>query len=150
MSQLVPSPLFMVPGTGELLAKDDPQDAATGLHQLLELQQQIDELNRILEQTLIDESQRQGTKTLKFANGLIVKIEGGGTRTRYDQPARLHQALQDAGLPPERLEQAVPQILIYKPNGNVLRQLYGANPEYAAILDEHKTETPEPHRVKIG
>ena len=146
----VPSPLFMVPGTGELLSRTELEDVATGMQQITQLRQELDELAAALEQTLIQEYQRTGNRHMRFENGLIVEIVGGGTRNRYDQPERLLRALEDAGCPTDTLEQAVAQILIHKASGHVLNQLRKANPAYQVIIDEHKTETIEPLRVKIG
>ncbi len=95
---------------------------------------------------LAEESARQGTKTL-HAGASSVVLSGGPT-DEYD-PLELMNYLRNAGLPEQRVDDAVTTIIDYKVNRAVLRQLAAANPEYADAIEQAKRTVEKPMRATI-
>jgi hypothetical protein len=75
-------------------------------------------------------------------------VISGGTRNDYDAEL-LERLLRDAGLPEERLMEAVQEIVTYKVDQRVLKQLTAANPMYAAAADHARTVVDTPWRVTV-
>jgi hypothetical protein len=128
----------VVPGTGELVEIDDPRQVAKAVGSIRELERRLYELRRGLIQLLVEESQRVGSKTLRFPD---VEVEiTGGVRLQWDID-KLKQ-LRDVGLPEERLNALVYEVVEEKVDGRIAAQLRGANPTYARIIDEAKHYVP--------
>ncbi|HKE79031.1 MAG TPA: hypothetical protein VKB54_06970 [Solirubrobacteraceae bacterium] len=135
---------LVVPVTGELVPADDPAAIARALDQLASWQRALADFRRALTGLLVEEAQRQGTKTLHL-QGAEVTLTGGSKRT-WDVD-RLLEELAAAGLPHDRLVDLVkwtPRV-----NASVARQLRAANPEYARILDDAQSEEPAPWRATV-
>lgn len=126
------NPHAVVPWNGELLDLRDVPQVARALGEIREWKRRLDEFRGLLETILRIESQRQGTKTLHLDNGLTCTVTGG-TRVSYDTEALL-EGLAAAGLPADRLSEAVKMVVEYKPNGRVLKQLEAASPAYAEVI----------------
>ena len=95
---------------------------------------------------LAEESARQGTKTLHAGSSSVVL--SGGPTDEYD-PLELMNYLRNAGLPEQRVDDAVTTIIDYKVNRSVLRQLAAANPEYADAIEQAKRTVEKPMRATI-
>ncbi len=95
---------------------------------------------------LAEESARQGTKTLHAGASSVVL--SGGPSDEYDA-LELMNYLRNAGLPEQRVDDAVTTIIDYKVNRSVLRQLAAANPEYADAIEQAKRTVEKPMRATI-
>jgi hypothetical protein len=136
---------LVVPGTGEVVAPEDPAQVARALDGVLELARQLHEVRGVLTALLVEEAQRQGTKTLHLP-GVSVTISGG-TKLKWDVD-KLRE-LTGAGLPDERLTAFLRPAVTYSPDGRVAKQLAGANPEYARIIGEARVDEPAPWRASV-
>jgi hypothetical protein len=145
-AQVEETPTIVVPVTGQLVDLTRPVEVAGALHDVREAKRLLDELRALLEGVLRLEAQHQGTKTLHL--GPLDAVISGGTRNDYDADV-LQQLLRDAGLPEERLSEAVQQIVTYKVDQRVLKQLAAANPAYAAAIDQARTTVETPWRVTV-
>ena len=137
---------FIVPVTGEVLNLNVPADVARALKFVREARAQLNEARRVLEEALVAESQRQGTKTLRYG-ATEATISGGGEWV-YDEAAMLAE-LEAAGLPEERRAELVRTTVEYKVNASVVRQLMGSNPEYGAIIERHRHWQEKAMRVDV-
>jgi hypothetical protein len=144
--QLEESPQVVLPLTGQLVDLTHPLEAAQALRDVRDLKRQLDEVRMLLEGVLRLEAARQGTKTLHL--GPVDAIVGGGPTADYDAEL-LQEHLRHAGLPEDRVREAVTEIVSYKVDQRVLRQLAGANPGYAAAIDSAKSTVQKPWRVQI-
>jgi hypothetical protein len=137
---------FLVPYTGELVDLTDPTQVAQALDHVRDTKRLLDEARALLEGALVLEAQRQGTKTLHLHK--LDAVISGGERVEYDA-LKLQLLLRELGLPEARIAEAVVEQVTYKPNGSVLRQLAGANPDYADAIEACKTKVDVPWRVSI-
>ncbi len=138
--------MIVQPFTGALINLREPAEAAQALQDVRDLKRQLDELRALLEGVLRLESERQGTKTLHLDGADAVV--SGGRRVDYDAEL-LQQRLRQAGLPEDRLAKAVVEVVSYKVDARVLRQLAAANREYAAAIEEAKSMVDTPWRVTV-
>jgi hypothetical protein len=132
-------------GSGELLPATTTNAAAV-LVAAREMKDKIQDVIRDAEAFLAEESRIQGTKTLR-AGAYTLSLTGGST-TRYD-PVTLREALQMAGCPEERIDACIVAKIEYTVNRSVLRQLVGANPDYAAAADLAKESIETPMRASV-
>ena len=144
--QMEETPLIMVPLTGQLLDLTSPLEVAGALRDLRDVKRQLDELRSFLEGVLRLEAQRQGTKTLHL--GSLDAVVSGGIRREYDAEL-LTVLLREAGLPEERISEAIVETVSYKVNQLVLKQLAGANADYAAAIELAQTFVDAPWRVTV-
>jgi hypothetical protein len=137
---------LILPLTGELVPLAEPDQVARALADVRELKRQLDEARRVLEEALVAEAQRRGTKTLRW-KGLEATVYGG-QKLVWDVP-KLNE-LRAAGLPEERLDELVTMVIDYKVDGRVIRELEGSgNEEYARIVREARQYVPAPWRVRV-
>ena len=146
MTDLVPvSEDLLNVETGELLPA--PVDnAATVIQAARTMRSRLHDVVAQATAWLAEESARQGTKTL-HAGATSVVLSGGPT-DEYD-PLELMNYLRNAGLPEQRVDDAVTTIIDYKVNRSVLRQLAAANPEYADAIEQAKRTVEKPMRATI-
>lgn len=138
---------LVYPMTGEILRRDDPAACARVFAEIREVEAKLKELRTALSEALIDESIRQGSKTLHFENGLTATISASAPII-WD-----HEVLAEllgAGLPPDRFEALVRAEVSYKVDGSVIRSLKGANPVYAEIIERAQTRIEKPPYVKVA
>lgn len=96
---------------------------------------------------LVEESRRQGTKTLRSDLG---KVElSGGPFTDYDT-VELMDALRKAGCPEDRISEAVREEISYKVNRSVLRQLVSANSAYKTAAEGAELVVERPWRARVA
>lgn len=84
-------------------------------------------------------SEQRGTRTLPFGDRKVSL--GTATETIYD--VTVLEELRAAGLPEDRFDELVRAEVSYKVNASVAKQLAGANPEYAKIVERSKTVVPK-------
>ena len=147
MSELETPHTAVVPVTGQLVDLTQPAEVAGAIGDIDQAVRQLRELRDLLVELVVEESSRQGTKTLHLEHGLTAKVSGG-TRPEYDLET-LAEMLRANGLPEDRLEQLITTRIEFRLDQAVARQLRGANPAYAEALDFCKTVVPAPWRVTI-
>jgi hypothetical protein len=145
-AQVEEEPTLLLPYTGAIVDLREPSEVAQALADVRDLKKRLDELRALLEGVLRLEGQRLGTKTL-HVEGMDAVISGG-PRAEYDAEL-LMSRLRAAGLPEERMGQAVVATVTYKPNAAVLRQLAAANPDYRRAIDASRTTVEAPYRVSL-
>lgn len=123
------------PITGELIDVSDPTACAAAIAELRDLEDRAKYVRRILGETLVEESLRLGTKTLHLAGADVTLTE---KKTIVWDVEKLAE-LRDAGLPEERWDELVTQVVEEKVNANVAKQLSG-NPVYAEIVAAARTD----------
>jgi hypothetical protein len=135
-----------IPGTGEVVNPENPVEVARALDSVCDLLNLLGSTRRALTQVLVEEAQRQGTKTLHL-EGATVKISGG-QRLKWDVGKLLE--LRSAGLPEVRLTDFLKPVLTYKPDGRIAKQLEGSgNPDYSRIISEARSYEEAPWSASV-
>lgn len=132
--------------TGELLAAT-PHNAVVLLAAAREMRQRILSLVKDCEAVILDESRRQGTKTLHIKGTQYAATVSGGTD--YDWNFSALVELLDLGLPRERYHELVVETRSYKVDARVAKQLAAANPEYGRVIEAACTMVEKPWRVSV-
>lgn len=140
-----PSRELVVPTTGELVILDDPVQCARVLLEIRDLEQRAKDLKAELTWAIIEESKRQGTKTLHFP-GLDAVVNTPDTIS-WDQEVLIE--LIAAGLPEERFRDLVQVETSYKVNGLVAKSIAGSNEVYEEIIERAKTRIPRSPSVTV-
>ncbi len=146
MTDLVTIHHVLNPVTGELIPADDVNGVAEAVKGLRALGAQIKDAIHDATVILVEESRRQGTKTLALQD-VTVEIRGG-TETVWDIYT-LRLQLEQLGIPQERLDALINTEVTYKVNARVAKQLAGANEDYAAVLESAKTTVEKPYYVRV-
>jgi hypothetical protein len=133
------------PLTGEMVRTSDMPAVARVLQELRHHRQQVSNLISDFTQAVVVESQLQGKKTLE-ADGLKIEIRGG-SEVEWDIETLLE--LHALGLPEARYRELVTEVVSYKVNGSVARQIAGARPEYAAVIERAKRQVPKPYSAAV-
>lgn len=133
------------PLNGQLVKSTDMPAVAETLQALRRHQEQVRGVISDFTQAALAESQRQGSKTLQ-ADGLKIEIRGG-SEVEWDVGTLLE--LRDLGLPEARYGQLVTEVVSYKVNGSVARQIAGARPEYADVIERAKRHIPKPFSASV-
>ena len=137
---------LVIPGTGEVVNLEDPAEVARALGSVSDLSKLLWETKQALIALLVEEAQRQGTKTLHL-EGAKVTITGG-QRLKWDVAKLLE--LKEAGLPETRLTDFLKPVLTYKPDGHIAKQLEGSgNETYAQIIQQARTYEPAPWSATV-
>lgn len=127
--------------TGEVLDAT-PENAVGLLRALRDYSRGVREIIKHCETILVEESRRQGTKTLRFG-GYEATVKGGSDLVWDVQ--ELMDGLRDVGCPEDRINALVTQEVSYKVSAAVARQLEAANEDYASVIDRcrHRVEKPQ-------
>jgi hypothetical protein len=123
------------PRSGELLPAT-PENAAELLQAARDIRQRILRFVKDCEAVLVDESRRQGSKTLHLPTGKVTIT--GGPGGGLDWNMELLERLRDLGLPEHRWDELVVATVTYKVSAKVANQLAAANPDYADVIDRAK------------
>lgn len=141
-----PSALVVVPLLGTAVDLAVPADVARAVADVKQALDVLAAVRRELVLVLVEESARQGTKTLRY-DGIEAEIRGGPT-VEYDG-AKLRKALRAAGCPPGRINEAVVRVVSWKVNKSVLRQLARANPAYADAIEAAAAPSDAPYQASV-
>lgn len=136
---------LVVPFTGEIVDLDDPVTCARMLQEIREISEQLRDARAALTDALIRESERQGTKTLRF--GSIEARINTPMETSWDYGVLLE--LQAAGLPEERFNELVTMTVEYKVNGLIAKSISSSNPTYKEIIDRARSQHPKSPSVTV-
>lgn len=136
----------MIPGTGELVDLADTAAVAHGLAALREFKQQVADADAALTEALIEESVRQGTKTLHFDT---VKVEiRGGRAVEYD--AELIEAgLRRAGMPENRIREIVVETVDHRVSAANAKQAASASAAYRKVIEKGSVEVTKRQSVAV-
>jgi hypothetical protein len=137
---------LVIPMTGEVLSRDDPSGCARAYYEIKELETKLRRLRGALAEVIMEESVKQGSKTLHFEQGMTAKIS---TPMEIQWDHDILAELVDAGLPGDRFEALVKAEVSFKIDGSIIRELEGANPVYAEIIDRARTRFPRTPSVTI-
>jgi hypothetical protein len=130
--------------TGELV-EATPAKAAELLVAAREMRGRLMNLVKDCEAVLLDESRKQGTKTLHFEEGTATIT--GGTDLNWNLDILLE--LRNRGLPEERYNELVVATVTYKVDARIAKQLEAANPAYAEVIQMARSYEPRPYRVSV-
>lgn len=133
--------------TGELVELEDPQQVARALETLRSFEQQIREAKAELTFVLVEYSRHLGSRTITFENGQRAIIKGG-SETHYDAEA-IMEGLRQMGMSEARLSEIVQETVSYKVNAVEAKRAANANPDYAAVIDEHSRQVERRHSVEL-
>jgi len=122
-----------------------PENAAELLTVVREMRNRMLGLVKDCEAVLLEESQRQGTKTLHLSGGTATVT--GGSELAWDV-SELTRLLA-AGLPAERYDELVTETVSYKVNAAVAKQLEAANDLYGEIIRAARSYVDKPWRVSV-
>ncbi len=130
--------------TGELVPAT-PAKATELLVAAREMRSRLMLLVKDCEAVLLDESRKQGTKTLHFDEGTATIT--GGTELVWNTDILLE--LRNRGLPEERYNELVVAHVTYKVDARVAKQLEAANEAYAEVIRMARSYEPKPYRVNV-
>lgn len=143
VTEALPTELLDV-RTGELVPAT-PEKAAELIVAARDMRGRLLGLVKDCEAVLLDESRKQGTKTLHTPAG-TAQITGG-QELIWNLDILLQ--LRDRGLPEDRYNELVVATVTYKVNAAVAKQLEAANPSYAEIIAMARSYEPRPWRVSV-
>lgn len=145
-NELAVRPEVLNPITGELVQTADLPAVAQNLDSLRQLRDKISRVIAEFSDAVIVRSRVEGTKTFNMGRrgSLIVTPDN---EIIWD--VEVLQELLDAGLPQERWLALVTEIVSYKVNGTVARQIEGSNPQYAEIVGRARVRTPKKQYVQF-
>lgn len=136
MTELEPVAMVELPNpvTGELVPLEHPVEVAAEIDRVELVQLRLSDYLDMLKGLLIEESRRQGMKTLRLGE-YLVEIKGG--YQTFPDLERLCDLLRQAGLPDDRCEQLVKQKIAVTEvvDRNVLKSIRSANTTYADAID---------------
>src|SRR5262245_14977311 len=147
MAMTLPEPQnVLVPFTGEIVDLTSPDKVAEALDTVREMKRTLDEARSVLEEVLVAESAKQGTRTLHLER--VDAVVSGGEKTEYDAET-LASRLLELGLPAGRVAELVVTVVTYRVDQRVARSVAASNPAYATAIEECRQTTPAPWRVTI-
>ena len=138
MSEIVPAVpdgVLVVPGVGEVVSLESPQECVRALRSVRELEGMLRDAKRVLTAQIAAECARQGTKTLRYP-GVQAELRGG-EKVIWD--VEVLERLRDMGLPEERWDTLVRAEVTYKVDAREAARISAANPEYAKVIGLAKT-----------
>ena len=130
--------------TGELLPAT-PENAVDLISAARELRGRLLSLVKDCEAILLEESRRQGTKTLHLPGGTATIT--GGSDLEWDLETLLE--LRDLGLPEERYNELVVARVEFKVDARVASQLEAANEAYGDVIRQARSRVERPFRVSV-
>lgn len=131
--------------TGELL-DPTPANAVRVKAAIRKMRDRLSDLSAQADGILVEQAQRLGTKTLHTDAGQVTLT--GGRSLEYDID-ELRGALLRAGLPDERVQEAIKVTVEYRVNRGVVRQLAAANEAYAEAIAEAERWVEKPWRATV-
>lgn len=147
-SQVQAQPTLVLPETGQIVDLRKPSEVADALEQVREAKRRLEELRGFLELVLRAESIRQGSKTLHLEGGLEATVSGG-SRPVVDDPELLVAELEQAGLPPERIAEAIRQVVSWDVRHGILSRIATASERYAEVIERHRRREPAAWSVSV-
>lgn len=135
------STALVLPGTGEVIDLDNPDEVAVCIARLKELRTQIGDAEIHLKRAMLDARAREGvTSKLRLPSAEVTFGSDLGDLT-WD--LTVLRELRAAGLPDGRWDALVTTTIDYKVSATVAKQIEDSgNPEYAAIIGRARGRGP--------
>jgi hypothetical protein len=124
--------------TGEQLPAT-PENAAAIIVAVKSTRRLLTQAVEMATEILVEEARRQGTRTLHVGGE---KIELGPDYEIEWDVTKLAE-LKDAGLSEDRYRELVVEVVSFKVNAAVAKQVAGVDPEYARIVEEARRRVPK-------
>jgi hypothetical protein len=137
--------VFLNPETGEILERT-ADNAGAVLIAARNMDERLKDVKAEATDWLAAEAERLGKKTLHGDN-VTLKLNGG-PRDEYDAQV-LEDLLRSAGCPEERIREVVVEEITYKVDKRVLKQLAGANKDYAAAAELARRVEQKPYYAAV-
>lgn len=132
--------------TGEVIDPADTPRVASYLKDLRRLKREtIDVLIGQLEEVLVAEAERQGSKTLRYGDTQVEVVESKEIVWDHE----VLEQLRELGLPEERYAELVVPQVTYKVRANVAKQIAGVNDQYAKVIEAARSDMPGRRRVRV-
>lgn len=128
---------LILPHSGELVSLADPASCCRALDELRDLEIRVRELKAMLTDAIVDESRRQGAKTLHLPGNVTAEIKGG-ERVLWDAQ-RLEADLRALGCPEERIREIVVEEVSYTVSATEAKRAARANEAYAEAVERART-----------
>ena len=138
---------LVVPITGEIVSLTNPNQCATALESIRDLESKLREIKGLLSSAIQAEATRQGVRTLELDDGRKAVLSGG-TETQYDAELLMAE-LEAAGMPEDRVAQIVVPTVTYRVSAVKAKQAAAANPVYADVIESCRREIDTPVRVSL-
>ena len=132
------------PATGEMLPAT-PENAVVLLGELRRIRDAVQAAIRGCEEIVVEESTRQGARTLTLG-GHKVEVSAGN-KVVWNETV-LHQLL-DLGLPKDRFDALMRPTISYSVDTFEANRIAKANPDYAKVIKEARTDVPDRKRVSV-
>ena len=147
MSELAPRSELLDVLTGEIV-EATPVNAARALAAIKQMEARLRDVKAAVTAYVIEESQRQGTKTFHTPDGDLVLT--GGASTVID-PHILADQLREAGCPEDVIGQVVKEEVVttYKVDRNRLRSMTSANDDYKAAAELATSTVENTYRASL-
>lgn len=133
------------PLSGELIPTSDLPKVAQALANLREYKGRVQDAIRAAEVILLEESEIQGAKTLRY--GRVVVEVSGGSELLWD--VEVLDELLDLGLPEERFAELVKTTVERKVDARVAKQIEASNEAYAGVIDRARSRVERPRRARV-
>ena len=130
--------------TGEVLPAT-PTNAVNVLVAAREMRVKMSVLIKDCEAVLLEESRRQGSKTLHL-DGATATVTGGSD---LEWDVDVLAELRAAGLPEARWDELYVATVTYRVDARVALQLEKANPVYGAIIERARSRVEKAWRVNV-
>lgn len=128
---------LVIPGIGQVVNLENPEETARALSSVRELEQLFREVKVDLTRALVHASQQEGRKTLYLGENMDLKVEiKGGSETVYDAE-EIEVGLREAGMAEKRIREIVVETTSYKVAAAEAKKAAAANPRYKEIIDAH-------------
>lgn len=137
---------LVVAGVGSVVNLDKPAEVAQALADVRALENALRDVKPILTGALVEESKRQGKKTLRFGDLEVVISQSREIVWDLEVLAEL----LDAGMSEERYAELVTETVTYKVSAQEAKIIAGANPEYARIIERARTDHDGPARASVS
>ena len=138
---------LVVPGSGEVLDLDNPEDLATAFDRLATLNAQVQTARTLVVEAFVSYRVKQGLAGTFRTGNAEVKISESDTIT-WD--LAVLRELHGAGLPVGRWQELVTETVETKVSATVAKQIAKANPVYAEIIERAQTRTPKRPSVSVA
>jgi hypothetical protein len=145
VSDVVPTNHLLLPSTGEIVDLANVDGCVKALSQIRDLETRLKDAKKELTFYIIQESQRQGTKTLHVGD-VTAEVKGGSGITWDVQTLEELLAL---GLPEDRFNKMVQPEITYKVSTLEANRIAGSNPAYKEVIDRAKQTYDKEQYVSI-
>lgn len=134
------------PVSGELVDPSNLAGLAVALEDLREHKRNVDAWIRRATDYFVEQTKVEGTKTLRYGGREVVVSTPDEFVVQWES---LRGALLEVGLPLARVDALTKPKTVYTLDRAVEKQLRGANPQYAEILDHWITRIPKNPSAKV-